>query len=109
MRFKPETLAHRVILKPFIQTKTDWGLELVRDERSQAINTNKGEVVHIGPCCWFDKPVKPDLKPGDKVYYAKYGAMVLKDEETGELYIIANDEDVLVGYDGNSKTSEVEV
>jgi co-chaperonin GroES (HSP10) len=40
----------------------------------------------------------PPVQVGDEVYYAKYGAKVLKDEDTGELYIICNDEDVLVGY-----------
>lgn len=98
MNFKQETLGVRLILKPFIEKESKGGILIARDERSQAINTDKGEVLMVGDSAWYDKPVKPDIKPGDKVYYAKWGAKVLKDEDTGDYYIICNDEDILVGY-----------
>ena len=99
MKFREETLVHRVIIKPHIETQTKAGIILARDERGQAINSDKGEILMIGPKAWVDfKCETPPVKVGDKVYYAKYGAKVLKDEDTGELYIILNDEDVLVGY-----------
>ena len=98
MKFKPDTLGHRVVLKPFIETMSKGGIAIPRDERTQAINTDKGEVVHIGPSAWYDKPEKPNLKPGDTVYYAKYGAKMIKDEENGAMFILCNDEDILVGY-----------
>lgn len=104
MKFKPETLAHRVILKPFIETTSKGGIVIARDERSQAINTDKGEVYMIGPKCEFGLDA---LKPGDKVLYAKYGAKLIKDEETKQMYIICNDEDILVGYE-NSPSVQVE-
>jgi co-chaperonin GroES (HSP10) len=96
MKFKPETLAHRVILKPYIEKQSKGGIVIARDERSQAINTDKGELFLKGPKCEFGLDA---LNIGDKVYYAKYGAKLLKDEDTGELYIICNDEDILVGYE----------
>lgn len=98
MKFSQETLAERVLLKPFIETETKGGILIARDERSQAINTDRGEVFMIGPSAWYDLPNKPDLKPGDKVFYSKYGAKVIKDEVTNEFYIICNDKDILVGY-----------
>lgn len=92
MIFLAETLVHRVIIKPFIQTETESGIIIARDERSQAVNSDKGTVFMVGP--------KADVavKPGDKVYYAKYGAKVLQGDKTTPFYIICNDEDVLVGY-----------
>lgn len=98
MKFKPESLGHRVILKPFIEKESKGGILIARDERSQAINTDRGEVLFIGPDAWFDKPNKLDIKPGDQVFYAKYGAKLIKDDDTGELFILCNDEDILVGY-----------
>lgn len=99
MKFRAETLVHRVIVKPKIETETKSGIVLARDERSQAINSDQGEIFMIGSKAWKDFDCDtPPVKVGDKVFYAKYGAKVLKDEETGDLYIICNDEDILVGY-----------
>ena len=103
MKFRQETLVHRVIIKPRIETETASGIVLARDERSQAINSDQGTVFMIGPKAWKDFNCEtPPVKVGDKVFYAKYGAKVLKDERTGDLYIIANDEDILVGYEDDS-------
>lgn len=99
MKFRQDTLGIRVVLKPFIETTTKGGIVVARDERSQAINTDKGEVLMVGDAAWYDKPVKPNVKAGDKVYYAKWGAKVIRDEDNGDFYIICNDEDVLAGYD----------
>ena len=99
MKFNRETLVHRVILRPFIEKQSKGGILISRDERSQAINTDKGEILMFGDRAWKDFGcVDAPVKPGDKVYYAKYGAKVLKDEDTGEFYVICNDEDILVGY-----------
>ena len=97
MQFREETLVHRVLLKPQIETKTASGIVLARDERSQAITSDKGTVFMIGPKAWADFGCEvPPVKIGDTVYYAKYGAKVLKDGE--DFYVICNDEDILVGY-----------
>jgi len=101
MKFNQASLDVRVILKPYVLGKTSaGGIDLTAlSQRSQAINTDKGEVVMIGPNAWYERPVKPDLKPGDKVYYAKYGAKTLTDnEDEDKFYIICNDDDILVGY-----------
>ena len=99
MKFKPETLVYRVILKPFVQKETKAGIILAQSERSQAVNSDKGTILAIGPKAWKDFGHEDSpFNVGDLVYYAKYGAKVLKDEDTGDLYIICNDEDLLVGY-----------
>lgn len=96
--FKVETLAQRLILKPLIEKQTKSGIVIARDERSQAINTDRGEVFMIGPMAWCDLPEKPKVKVGDMVYYSKYGAKVLKPDDSEDFYIICNDMDLLVGY-----------
>ena len=101
MKFKPETLVHRVILKPYIlPKKSAGGIDLsALEDRMQAVNTDKGKVLMFGPKAWKDFGCgEPPVQIGDNVYYSKYGAKVIKDEETGELFILLNDEDILVGY-----------
>lgn len=99
LAFKPETLVHRVILKPFIEKVSKGGIVIATDDRWQAINTDKGTVFMFGPKAWKDFGCEePPVQIGDEVFYSKYGAKVIKDEEADELYIICNDEDILVGY-----------
>ena|SRR3990167_373253 len=104
MKFLVETLGSRVILKPFVETMSKGGIAIARDTRSQAINTDRGEVVAIGPQAWYDLPSKPELKTGDKVYYSHYGAKILRNEAQSDsnasdaFFIICNDTDILVGY-----------
>ena len=99
MEFRAETLTCRVILKPFILgRKTEGGIILPTDERLQATNSDKGTVFMIGPDAWSQYKKKP-VKVGDKVYYSKYGAKVLRDAGNDEeIFILCNDEDILVGY-----------
>lgn len=101
--FKESSLANRLILKPFIEKTSKGGIVIARDERSQAVNTDQGEVVLIGPQCWYDFPTKPDIKPGDKVYYSKYGAKILKPDGVEDFFIILNDTDILVVYEGQAE------
>lgn len=96
MQFLEKTLANRLILKPKIEKETKSGIIISRDARSQAINTNQGEVFMIGPLCWHDLPEVPEVKVGDLVYYAHYGAQTLQDGE--DFYILCSDSDILVGY-----------
>jgi co-chaperonin GroES (HSP10) len=97
MKFIAETLAERVLLKPFIEKQSKGGILIARSERTQAINTDRGEVFMIGPQAWYDLPQKPTIKVGDKVFYSHFGAKTIK---VGEDYIIiCNDKDILVGYE----------
>lgn len=101
IQFNQKSLGHRVILKPKIEKATKSGIVIARDERSQAVNTNQGEVFMIGPACWDNMENKPDIKVGDTVYYARYGAMTIKPEGSEDFLVLCNDEDLLVGYSEN--------
>lgn len=98
VKFNDKSLAERLILQPKIEKKTESGILIQRDKRSQAINTNQGTVLFIGPQAWYDLPEKPDVKVGDTVYYAKYGAAVLEVDGYEDFLIICNDKDILVSY-----------
>ena len=97
MKFLPETLGFRVLMKPqILGKKTESGIMIATDERTQATNSDKGEILAIGPSAWKAYNMEPPVKVGDFVVYAKYGCKTIKDGD--DLYIIANDEDILVGY-----------
>ena len=101
MKFKPNTLGFRLILKPEgVKKMSEGGIDMSAVSlRTQAVNTDKGEVFMIGEAAWFDKPLKPDVKVGDLVFYSKYGAKTIQDPENpDEFYVLLNDEDILVGY-----------
>ena len=103
MKFLPETLANRVILKPLgVEKVSAGGIDLSAiDTRTKAVNTDRGTVVMVGPAAWYDQPEasRPKLNPGDTVFYARWGAKTIKDEDQeDEFFIICNDVDILVGY-----------
>jgi co-chaperonin GroES (HSP10) len=106
VKFKEASLGERVILKPIIEKVSKGGIVISTSERNQAINTNQGVVVQIGPQAWWDLPSKPDIKPGDTVYYSKYGGMVIKVEGQEEFYVICNDRDLLVAFEGEVANEE---
>lgn len=100
MKFLKETLAQRLVLKPYILKKSKGGIDMSAvSARTQAINTDKGEIYMIGPEAWYDLPNKPQFKVGDKVFYSHYGAKTIPDDKNpDEFYILVNDADILVGY-----------
>lgn len=103
MKFKSSSLGERIIIKPFVEKVSKGGIHIARDERSQAVNTNQGVIFMIGDQAWYDLPSKPNVKVGDKVYYSKYGAMTIKPDGAEDFYIICNDKDVLVAYEGEAE------
>lgn len=108
MKFNPASLGYRVILRPLdVKKMSDGGIDLsAMSDRVQAINSDKGEVLMIGESAWDDLSVKPDIKVGDKVFYAKWGAKTLQDPNNKDMfYILCNDEDILVSYDTEETTN----
>ena len=98
LKFKERSLGHRVLIKPEVEKETDWGFALTVSDRKAAMDSDKGHIVAMGPQAYKDYGDGSKwVEVGDYVYYAKYGAKVIKDDETGDLYIICNDEDVLLG------------
>jgi len=92
-----EPAGHRVMLKQDdINTKTDWGFEVVTNEKLERAAVDTGIVVAIGPNAWKLVPDEtPWAKVGDKVYFARHAGKVLEDLATKEKFLIINDEDVL--------------
>lgn len=106
LKYKEKTLGHRVLIKPFLnkKTTTDSGIVFRLDvnDRQAAIDSDRGTVVAIGPQAYKDYgDGTPWIEVGDFVYYSKYGAKVIKDEQAendeDKIYVICNDEDVLLG------------
>lgn len=72
----------------------------VQKDRAAAIH---GTLFKMGPLAFTQmggKPCTPEqagIKLGMKVMISKYGGAFLDDPETGERYIVLNDEDVICG------------
>jgi co-chaperonin GroES (HSP10) len=103
-----EAVGHRVVVKPDpVEKKTKSGLIIQTDERLEKAATVIGTVVSIGPEAFraFNrsagfKDYFPWVKPGDKVYYAKYAGKFVQDPETQEDFLIVIDEDIVARITG---------
>ncbi len=86
-------LGDHVLVKPLSkEEKTQGGIILpdTAKEKPQA-----GEVIAVGPGRLLENGtrVKPEVKTGDKVIYAKYGGMEIKLD--AEEYLILREADIL--------------
>jgi len=91
MKIKP--LADRVVVKPLEETEQKKGSIIIPDTAKE--KPQQGKIVAVGPGKMSDegKPVKMELKVGDKVLYGKYsGTEVTVD---GEELLIMRESDVL--------------
>lgn len=103
--FKP--IGHRIIVKPEeIKKKTESGLliEYGSNELLEKGARIRGSVVAIGPTAWREFNLRSGVEHfnwveiGDTVYYAKYAGKSIKDPDTGEEFVVLNDEDVVVSW-----------
>jgi chaperonin GroES len=91
MKIKP--LADRVVVKPLEETEQKKGSIIIPDTAKE--KPQQGKIVAVGPGKMSDegKPVKMELKVGDKVLYGKYsGTEVTVD---GDELLIMRESDVL--------------
>ncbi len=97
-------LGHRLLVKPDKIEEVDRvyaaakaaGLEIPELSKRQEQNAiDKGEVISIGSTAFNDFGGTPWCAVGDKVVYARYGGKLLTDPETGNDFILLNDEDIL--------------
>lgn len=65
--------------------------------------TERGTVAQIGPMAWKHPDYgygTPDWQPwckvGDTVMYGKYAGKVVKDTDTGDNYMVINDDDIIL-------------
>lgn len=88
---------HRVLVRPDKQEeKTKGGIiiaETIREKEELA--GIFGTVVAIGPDAWVAfNSERPWAQVGDRVVFSKYGGLVLKDPDDGEVYRLLNDDDI---------------
>ena len=90
MTLKP--LGDRVVLKRGeVEEKTASGLFIAGANKEQP---QYAEVVAVGPGALVDgKRVPMDVKPGDKVFFAKYGGSEIKLD--GVEYIVIGQSDIM--------------
>lgn len=102
-------LGPRVVVKPDDFTEVDpvyeaakkAGLIIKQDKREQEAVV-KGTVIEVGSMA-YHPPVgdgTPWVKAGDRIYYAKFAGKDIVDPETGEEFLLLNDEDVCALIEG---------
>lgn len=99
-------IGSRILLKPKIEETTESGIIKVVDKRRASIDCDVGQIVAIGDKAFGSHPldyrdddgvIHAPIKPGDWVYYAKYGARKVEfDDEPDVNYMACNDEDILM-------------
>jgi co-chaperonin GroES (HSP10) len=74
----------------------DW---VAKDIEKQALRENasmdKGVVVDIGETAFKDYGIECPIKVGDYISYVKFGGKDVSDPESGELFTVIQDEDVV--------------
>jgi co-chaperonin GroES (HSP10) len=85
---------HRLLVKVDpVEVKTQSGIVLALNERSEKKASVKGTVVSIGNTAYESygsTPEREGIQPGTRIYYAKYAGAEVDAE-----HIFLNDEDVL--------------
>ncbi|MGE5593658.1 MAG: co-chaperone GroES [Betaproteobacteria bacterium] len=86
-------LEDRVVVKPNTEEERTKGGIVLPDTAKE--RPQEGEVVAVGPGKLLDNGQRApmDVKPGDKIIFAKYGGTEVKIE--GEEYIILRQSDIL--------------
>lgn len=92
-------LGHHILVRPEdIDEKTQGGLYLAPSTMERRKNERViGEIVAVGMNAWkaFDSG-EPWAAVGDKILYARYGGVRVKDPDTQEELIVMHDEDAIV-------------
>lgn len=74
-------------------------LSVQEDLEKRALRENasmdKGVVVAIGETAFRDYGIECPIKVGDYITYAKFGGKDVTDPESGKVYVVINDEDVV--------------
>ena len=93
MTVKVQPLADRVVIKPIEREEVTKGGIILPDTAKE--KPQEGEVIAVGPGRLSDdgKPIKMDVKVGDRVIYAKYGGTEIKIDD--EELIILRESDIL--------------
>ncbi|MBM3470626.1 MAG: co-chaperone GroES [Armatimonadetes bacterium] len=90
MKLKP--LGDRVVVKPLEEEERTKGGIVLPDTAKE--KPQHGEVIAVGPGEWDEdgkKRIAPDVKPGDRVLYAKYAGTEVKTDDGDLLILRASD------------------
>ncbi|MDI6771227.1 MAG: co-chaperone GroES [bacterium] len=90
MKLKP--LGDRVVVKPLEEEERTKGGIVLPDTAKE--KPQHGEVIAVGPGEWDEdgkKRIPPDVKPGDRVLYAKYAGTEVKTDDGDLLILRASD------------------
>ncbi len=93
MAVKLEPLGDRIVVKPIPQEDVTKGGIFLRDTAKE--KPQEGKVIAVGPGKLGDdgKRLPMEVKKGDRVIYAKYAGMEIKEDD--EEYIILRESDIL--------------
>ena len=93
MAIKLEPLGDRVVVKPIAKEDVTKGGIYLPDTAKE--KPQEGEVLAVGPGRLGDdgKRLPMEVKKGDRVIYAKYAGMELKEDD--EEYIVLRESDIL--------------
>lgn len=108
-----DVILHRIVLRrdkpedtPAVQKKKDMeriGLtapqsildEIDKAAKRESASMDKGVVIAIGETAYRDYKIECPIKVGQRVAFAKFGGKDIIDEETGETFVVVNDEDII--------------
>ena len=93
MAAKLQPLADRVIIRPMAKEEVTKGGIILPDTAKE--KPQEGEIIAVGPGRLTEegKPIKMDVKVGDRVIFAKYAGTEIKVE--GEELVILRESDIL--------------
>lgn len=94
-------LGHRILIKvETVEKTTDSGIFMMSNDtlRLEQAACSIGTLVDYGDQAWrafsVDFTGPPWCKIGDRVYFSRHAGARIDDPETGEGYILMNDEDI---------------
>jgi chaperonin GroES len=93
---KMQPLGDRVVIRPLTEEEVSKGGIILPDTAKE--KPQRGEVIAVGPGRLDEngKRVVMEVKKGDKVIYAKYAGMEIKEDE--EELLILRENDILAKY-----------
>lgn len=101
-------VGHRVVVKPDpIEEYSEGGIAIVSDKNRELAAQTFGTVVEIGPQAWMDYgDGTPWVKEGDRVIYAKYAGMTVREPDSDTEYVVLNDTDIIAKATGKVRDLE---
>lgn len=96
MAIKLQPLGDRVVVKPMTEEEVSKGGIILPDTAKE--RPQRGQVIALGPGRLDEdgKRVAMEVKKGDKVIYAKYAGMEIKEDD--EEYLILRESDILAKF-----------